>query len=234
MLAIARQVNWPDTLEMLIRSPGAWPSRDDFKPESMTAALENWRAGGNKVEGGAYRIRAENNKSKPWYRWTKQRYVSEIVLGRLWRYRHQFVRLFDTKPTMARVWREFRNEYYVGWGPFTAGQVTTDLRHTRYLCDTPDKASWAAVGPGSQSGLNRLHGRGADYKTDQAHIDQDAALREMREVQRLLPKYLEPWVPKDIELTDIQNCLCDGAHKYLSALAGTGKPKVKYIVGRRW
>jgi hypothetical protein len=30
-----------------------------------------------------------------------------------------------------------------------AGQVATDLRCTRYLDQAPDKASWAALGPGS-------------------------------------------------------------------------------------
>lgn len=224
MLAIARTINWPPTLEILIKTDGAWPSHQGFKPETMSQALNRWQAAGNKVVTAAYMVRAESDPKKHWYSWPKNQYLSEIVLGRLWSDRAKFSRLFDTSPTMHRVWAVLKD--YMGWGGFMAGQVTTDLRHTRFLSQASDRASWAAKGPGSQRGLNRLYGR--DLKTE---LDQDRAVREMLAIQSALPLHLAAHVPKDIELTDIQSVCCE-VDKHLRAKGGEGKPKVKYVPGR--
>jgi hypothetical protein len=163
MLAISRFVNWPPTLERLIESPDGWPLDYRFTPERMTMVLEEWKARGNKVETGAYMIRAESDPKKEWYSWSKQRYVSEIVLGRPWRDREVIRDYFCQKRTLQEVWEGFNgkgpNGDWVGWGPFMAGQIVADLRHTRYLCDAPDVGRWAPLGPGSTRGLNRLAGR---------------------------------------------------------------------------
>jgi hypothetical protein len=56
----------------------------------------------------------------------------------------------------------------------------------------------------------------------------------MRAIQKMLPKYLEPWVPKDIELTDTQNVCCE-LSKYLALKDGSrAKAKVRYVPGRGW
>lgn len=227
MLAIARFINWPPTLERLIESPDGWPFDPRFSPERMTMVLEEWKSRGEKVETGAYMIRAESDTKKEWYSWSKQRYVSEIVLGRLWRDRVR-VEAHLRGNSLRGAFDFLRSQPdYVGWGPFMTHQVIVDLRWTRYLENAPDVGKWASIGPGSARGLNRLHGR----PLKQA-VPQEKALREMLELQELVhqPGVLKPWVPA-IELADIQNCLCE-TDKWLRAKQGEGRPRSQYVPGR--
>lgn len=229
MLAIARFINWPDTLEWLIEagSGGAWPDHPRFSPAEMSAALEVRRSTGKKMETGAYMIRAESDPKKEWYSWPKQRYISEIVLGRLWRDRVR-VEAHLRGNSLRGAFDFIRSQPdYVGWGPFMTHQVIVDLRWTRYLRDAPDVGRWASIGPGSARGLNRLHGRPLKQAVPQAR-----ALEEMLELQELIhqPGVLKPWVPA-IELADIQNCLCE-TDKWLRARQGEGRPRSQYVPGR--
>lgn len=259
MLAIARFINWPPTLDYLMDNPACWPNDDSFRPENMTIALEAWKRAGNKVETGAFMIRAESVKNKPWYSWSKQRYVSEIVLGRLWEQRDMWLAFLDpekcrcqtderfanaaayaggctdclntgylgNRPSLQQAWEAFLDKRHglVGWGPFMAGQVVADLRHTRYLWDAPDVGKWAPVGPGSARGLNRLAGRPVGQS-----VSQSQGLEEMLQLQAVVNASTAEWVP-EIELHDIQNVLCE-TDKYLRVKAGHGKPRSKYVPGR--
>lgn len=238
MLAIARTINWPDTLQRLIdvsddpEDCPAWPSRPDFDPGHLAAALDERKEKGLKVYTGAYMIRAESDRSKPWYSWSKQRYIAEVVLGRLWRDRDDWVGLLDRRarnggdlPTLRETWERFQEPRYVGWGPFMAYQVVVDLRHTRYLSAAPDVNSWAALGPGSRRGLNRLWGRDPDFP-----LNQDAGLDEMVQLYADQDARRAPWVPR-IDLSDIQNCLCE-FDKYERVRLNQGRPRALYVPGR--
>jgi hypothetical protein len=229
MLAAARFINWPPTLQYLIehaRSAGTWPHSRSFSPDKMTSALEQWKRSGNKVETGAYMIRAESDPNKPWYSWSKQRYVAEIVLGRPWRDRAIAQRFFAQQRTLQETWEAMRGPAdWVGWGPFMAGQVVADLRHTRYLRDAPDVGRWAPVGPGSARGLNRLAGRSLKKA-----VNQSQGVDEMLQLQELVNGATAAWVPP-IELHDIQNCLCE-TDKYLRVQTGEGEPRASYVPGR--
>lgn len=237
MLAIARFINWPPTLSDLIASTrAAWPDKDGFRPEFLTDALEARRALGKKVETGAFMIRAESDPKKEWYSWSKQRYVSEIALGRLWAHRHNVRGYLEpssnraASPSLRDVWEYLRSPglSLVGWGPFMAHQVVVDLRHTRYLRNAPDVGRWAAIGPGSARGLNRLLGRPLKQS-----VPQDRALEEMLELSKVIHSsgLLAPYVPQPIELSDIQNALCE-TDKWLRARNGEGRPRSKYVPGR--
>lgn len=230
MLAIARFVNWPATLDELINCRTAWPSERPFYLSSMTAVMEGIRARGDKVETGAYMIRAESDPKKEWYSWSKQRYVAEVVLGRAWRQRaflEAWFKLGDGRPSLQSTWEHLTSKErgFVGWGPFMVGQIVADLRHTRYLCDAPDVGRWAPLGPGSTRGLNRLAGRPL-----KAAVSQAQGLDEMLQLQELVNSATGPHVPL-IELHDIQNCLCE-TDKYLRAKLGEGRPRTQYIPGR--
>jgi len=233
MLAIARTINWPPALLELIRGGAegvsSFPNMQDFDPRCMAQVLEARRARGEKVETGAYMIRAESRKDKPWYSWSKQRYIAEIVIGHLWYMRASWKHDFEKKKltTLERTWEIFQE--YDGWGPFMAFQVIVDLAHTRYLRDAPDRSSWAALGPGSRRGLNRLYGRPVTTGLTQAQ-----GLEEMREVQAAVnaPGVLAPWVEK-IALSDIQNCLCE-TDKYLRVRNGEGRPRALYKPWSGW
>jgi hypothetical protein len=226
MLAIARFINWPPTLQWLIDCKTAWPDTSYFAPSSMTAVMEGIRAKGEKVETGAYMIRAESDPKKRWYSWSKQRYVAEIVLGRPWRDRKVAETFFAQQRTLQETWEALVGPAdWVGWGPFMAGQVVADLRHTRYLSGAPDVGKWAPVGPGSARGINRLAGRPPKQSLGQAQ-----GLDEMLQLQSLVNAATAPHVPW-IELHDIQNCLCE-TDKYLRVQTGEGKPRAAYVPGR--
>ena len=79
-------------------------------------------------------------------------------------------------------------------------QCSLDMAHTRLLRDAPDVDSWCAVGPGSQQGSNRLHGRRVDFRHSQ-----DRARDEVREIHKLL--CLE-FPDLKLGLEDTCNCLC--------------------------
>lgn len=238
MLAIARYINWPDTMEVLINlaEPDGesfdykcWPSSPLFDPRFLGNELDELSATGRKVYTGAYMIRAESNPKAEWYSWTKQQYVARIVIGRLWEDRHEWEAILEDQPegglAMEAVWARFQHPRYIGWGPFMAYQVCVDMRHTRYLRGAPDINTWAAVGPGSRRGLNRLAGRDVNF-----NLSQDQGLDEMKRIYEEQDFFRAPWVPR-IDLSDIQNCLCE-TDKYLRVKLGEGKPRAQYVPGR--
>jgi hypothetical protein len=234
MLAIARTINWPDTLKWIIQSPGAWPLDDSWDPYNLFAALESYRLLGHKVYTGAYMIRAESNPKAYWFKWPKSRYIAEIVIGRLWEDRRDWEKLLaphamspNTRhiPTIRTTWGKFQQPRYIGWGPFMAYQVVVDLRWTRYLQNASDIDSWASLGPGSRRGLNRLAGRPLNYP-----LRQDQGLMEMRFIHSVQDYFRAPWV-STIGLSDIQSVLCE-TDKYLRIKLGEGRPRSTYIPGR--
>ena len=235
MLAIARYINWPDTLEFLMNDMaawGGWPTKDDWSPQNLGDSLDLAKEALGKVYTGAYMIRAESNPKAEWYSWTKQQYVARIVIGRLWEDREVWERHLSGSNhaegvTLQSVWERFQQPRYIGWGPFMAYQVVVDMRHTRLLRDAPDINTWAALGPGSRRGLNRLAGRPVDFA-----ISQQQGLEEMRQIWEEQDARRAPWVPP-IDLSDIQNALCE-VDKYLRVKNGEGKPRAKYVVGRGW
>ena len=231
MLAIARYINWPPTLQLLIEE-GAWPSMQSFKPSDMTRVLEAFARTGSKVYTGAYMIRAESDPNKEWYSWTKHRYIAEIVLGRLWEKRHRFMDLL-AKPgvTLERTWAMFQAPEFVGWGPFMAYEVVTDLRHTRYLRNAPDIYTWANAGPGAIRGLNRLYGRDLKAHPPAAQTNNEM-LMLMDELNGLVPKVLSLSAvfgtsPRTFEMRDIEHSLCE-FDKMERVRLGEGKMRSKY------
>lgn len=234
MLAIARYLNWPDTLAELLGTE-AWPDHPKFSPEKLTAALVARAARGEKVYTGAYMIRAESDLAKPWYRWSKHRYLAEIVLGRLWEDREAWAA--DLAPTgrpkrLERVWEKFQQTRYVGWGPFMAYEVVTDLRHTRYMRNAVDILSWANAGPGAIRGLNRLFNRPLNEQPPKIQT-----CAEMQELMCELNALDEPRMnlvfgpilvgfPR-FEMRDVEHCLCE-YDKHQRVATGGGKMRSKY------
>lgn len=245
MLAIARYINWPDTLRYLMDDvePGCWPGEEGFEPAKITKALEDYAAAGNKVYTGAYMIRAESDPTKPWYSWTKHRYIAEIVLGRLWEDREEWVRALETRPgilrafpTLEQVWAKFQQSRYVGWGPFMAYEVVTDLRHTRYLRNAPDIYTWANAGPGAIRGLNRLYGRDLNAKPrpEQTNGEMIQLMQELNAYHApgfadtfgSVPDWSENSTPR-FEARDVEHSLCE-FDKYERVRLGEGKMRSKY------
>lgn len=219
MLCIARQFNWPDTLQELM-DRNAWPV-DRWEVKKVTRILDERMIRGDKVYTGAYMIRAESDQNRPWYRWTKQRYMAEIVLGRVWKDRRML------EPHMHKSMKEATETLAAqyGWGPFMAYQVAVDLQWTRYLNSAPDRYTWTALGPGSTRGLNRLFG----YPIKQSWKNEEG-VKVIAELCDLAEKRLPKTIPKII-MSDMQNCLCE-FDKYERVKRGQGRPRAKYVPGR--
>lgn len=238
MLCIARYINWPESLGYLIGC-GYWPSASDFHTGLLTNGLQELAQKGDKVYTGAYMIRAESDPKKEWYSWTKHRYIAEIVLGRVWAKRRRFVDLLergaqgDPTVTLERVWAMFQAPEFVGWGPFMAYEVVTDLRHTRYLRNAPDIRTWANAGPGAIRGLNRLYGRDlkAQPKPSQTNAEMAHLMDDLNEYAD--PEFMDVFGPGPgsmrlrFEMRDVEHTLCE-VDKMLRVKLGEGKMRSKY------
>jgi hypothetical protein len=215
MLCIARQVNWPETLAALIDA-NAWPNRDSFEPRMMTAILNQRKAKDQKVYTGAYMISAPATKGAD-----KQAYIAESVCGALWNRRGIFAIQWESgRATLQRTHELITRSN--GWGQFMAYQAVVDMRFTRLLENAQDVATWAAAGPGTLRGLNRLHGRDKD-----AALSQGQALSEMRAIYQVVQQ--ETGVTMDF--SDVPNILCE-TDKYLRTKLGEGTPRALYVAGR--
>lgn len=218
MLCLCRQVNWPDTLAELIETSGAWPAHDDYSPARLATALRSRRTRGDKVYTGAYVIPAPRERGGD-----KQRHVAEVVIGALYHERRRAALEGWFRHGLQRAHGQLRQ--FCGWGDFLAYQAVVDMRFCPgLLAQAPDRASWAAAGPGSIRGLNRLYGRPVE-----AALPQARALEEMLAIYALVER--ETGVA--IDLSDVPNILCE-TDKYLRTLREEGHPRARYIVGRGW
>jgi len=218
MLCIARQINWPDTLQDMMAHK-AWPFIDRWDSVHAGTVLDERKAAGQKVYTGAYMIRAESDKRKPWYSWTKQQYMTQIVLGKVWERRTAFDAMFDTpkQPSLQQV-HNWLTKFH-GWGGFMAYEVVTDLRHTRYLRHAPDIMTWANPGPGAKRGLNRLFQRPLKFQQGDSLFN-----FEMRILLKMADMY---WEGPALEMREIEHTLCE-FDKYERVRLGEGKPRAKY------
>lgn len=212
MLCAARWINWPATLGELI-AEGAWPSYNGFQPKHMTEVLEARSARGDKCFTGAYIIRGA-------FGMPKARSVAEMTLGTLWWDKLKLAPLMGTSLQTAHT--ELMDYPY--WGPFMSYQAVVDMRYCSSLLATaPDVNTWAAAGPGTLRGLNRLHGR----RYDQA-LNQTQALSELLELYTLLKGHSSvKRLGLDIDLSDVLNCCCE-IDKMLRLKNGEGSVRAKY------
>lgn len=218
MLALARYINWPDTLLELM-DEDLWPKDPRPNWEKIGKLIDARAARGEQAWTGAYMIRAESNTKAAWYSWGKGRYVAQIVVGReLWANRADILKALKTGRAET-VWQSIAGRY--GWGSFMAGQVVADYTYSPLLRSAPDLYTWAPLGPGSRRGLNRLAGRELS-----AEISQDLAVKEMRELYKDIILDLGSDFA-DITLHDVQNCLCE-LDKYLRAKTGEGRPRSNF------
>lgn len=213
MLCIARQINWPETLAELIEDGRAWPESDFFQPQRMTAVLNARRDRGDKVYTGAYMISAPAKKGAD-----KQAYIAETVIGDLWKRSATIVRWHREALQRTHRWIMQSN----GWGAFMAYQAVVDMRFTPILAQATDITSWAAAGPGTLRGLNRLYGRDVDFS-----LSQDRALQEMRAIFERVTAETDV----TMDFSDVPNILCE-TDKYLRVKLGEGKPRALYVAGR--
>lgn len=199
--AVARHVNLPVTLGA-VGYPVPW------RPARFTQRIRNRMADELPAFSGAYMIKAGRVKG------TAKVDSLAAMLGELWENR-AYVR-----PRPGQTLQEFwaRLTEHDGIGSFMAAQVVADAKFHGVLGECPDWWTFAAPGPGSMLGLNRVLGRPANAGW---------RLEEWREENLRLCAYLNEKIPgywDALCAQDTQNCMCEFS-KYMKAVDGTGKPK---------
>lgn len=209
-MCIARQINWPLTLEAI----GFPHTFDDRYIDDAIATMQDMKADGKKVYTGAYMLRGDSSGGdKPHY--TMRRVIAPLLKSPLPR----LMELSDGgRPVNIQEVTELLRDQW-GWGEFLGYEVATDLRHTRYLRHARDTNLWAHAGPGAMRGLNRVAGR--PYA---GPLYQHNALQEMRKLLEWGAVFVKG-IP--LELRDIEHTLCE-FDKYERVRLGQGKPRSRY------
>lgn len=204
-MAVARFVNWPDTLAEL-GYPVPW------NPDHFLQVLEDRKERGEKVFTGAYIIHSDRSGD------SKAVYVARKVLTPLWKDRRS-LRIIRHR-TLARAHEKLMS--YPGVGSFMAGQIIADLKYVKPLSKATDWWTWAAPGPGSERGLNRVMGRKPNTRWQPGEW-----LRCLQELHRQIRPLLRDAKVPQMHGQDVNNCLCEW-DKYERFRLGEGKPKQKY------
>lgn len=208
-MIVARLINKPEALE-----EGGYPI--PWRSGQWAKRLDARKARGETCFSSAYMIRGiEANGA------TKVDYLADQVLTPLWIARKKVSKVF-TERSLQKA-HACLLEFY-GLGSFLAGQIIADAKWVEPLRSASDWTIWAAVGPGSARGLNRVMGRPINEPWKQE--DWHAALLRLRKVA--LPKF-----PRELCKLDAQNfnnILCE-TDKMLRAKSGEGRPKQLYPGG---
>lgn len=205
---VARLFNNPDTLEEI--RPYILP----WKPEKVRAILDARKNRREKVFNAAYIVSTNGVAME------KVQYIIYKVLGLLWAERANMrPKVGDTLGVYHDMLMQFD-----GLGSFIAAQVIADLKYVSKcpLSKAKDWYTFAASGPGSRRGLNRVMER--DVNTPWREVAWRVTLGQLRgEVNKRLQK--ADW--GGLHAQDLQNCLCE-FDKYERARLGEGTPKQIY------
>jgi hypothetical protein len=223
MLCIARQLNRPDTLQHLM-DRNLWPTEDRNRWEAKRAAkaLNQWRDAGQAIYTGAYMIAAPSGKNPYTALPSKQHYITEIVLGQLWKNACKTLAHKILYRKSLQVFTEWLSTF-TGWGGFLSYEVACDLLYTRHLYEATDRFTWANPGPGAYRGLNWL--KGEDVTVPMKKEVAVEVMRDLLEIVQLRNPCAEPRHIYDMRT--IEHSLCE-FDKYNRALFQTGRLKRMY------
>lgn len=204
-MVVARFINWPGTLDD-VGYPVPW------NPTAFCGVMERRVRRKEKVYTGAYMVRAGEVPGEP-----KYVYQAREVFTPMWEARE---RLRPKSGDTLNRYHTLLGQFH-GLGSFMAAQVVADLKYVAPLNRASDWLTFAASGPGSRRGLNRVLGR--DKDSGWAEDDWRTALERLRlEVARYLNGFL------DLHAQDLQNCLCE-FDKYERVRLGEGRPRARYV-----
>lgn len=210
-MVVARHLNLPESLSA-VGYPAPW------NPAQFLEVLSSRKRQGMRSYNSAYMIRA--NAQQPGQE--KALYLCEKVFNPLWKKReHIRPREGGTLDSVHQ-----RLQECFGLGSFLAAQVIADVKFVEPLKSASDWWDFAASGPGSARGLNRVLGRPvkAPWKEE-----------EWRQELIKLRKQIDPEIaalgfPR-LSAQNLQNVSCE-FDKYERVRLGEGRPKRRYVAKR--
>lgn len=209
-LCVARFINLPQTLQVLKQQD----LLVNWNKAIAIAELNKLKEKGIQIYNGAYTI-STNGRPVP-----KNEFICTEVLEPLWRDREHLSEFFESCPFIETASNKLQK--YFGFSGFMSYEVTTDMRHTRYLRNAKDIYTWANPGPGAIRGLNRL----ADRNLNRTASNRLFYVQEMRQLLETVTSYFkERGMP--LEMRDIEHSLCE-FDKYQRVLLGEGRPRSRY------
>jgi hypothetical protein len=198
-IALARYINWPDTLAYI-----GYPS--DWDADRLVSKLTELEKYAPKVWTSAYIVSTNGNPLPKIY------YIITRVLTPMQK-RH-----ITPKGTLAEAHKELHS--CEGVGPFMAGQIIADLKNTygHPLNKASDFRTWCISGPGSKRGYNRLIG-----------VAITSGIRERDFIDYVNYLRMEALRETGIQMDaqDMQNCLCE-YDKYMRVKNKEGRPRQTY------
>lgn len=201
-MVVARLVNWPSTLEIM-----GFPK--DLDENQFVGTIHKLQKAGQKTYSGAYIVSTNGNSMD------KADYLFQKVLTPLWS-RRDFIRPMKGDTLEAFYTRLTTN---IGMGTFMAAQVVADMKQVEPLKSAKDVKTFAAPGPGSKRGLNRVFGNPVDKPWKPA--DWKRSLLELKAA--VDPLVIEAGLPF-IDAQNLQNSLCE-IDKYERVRLGQGTPR---------
>jgi hypothetical protein len=206
-MAIARFVNWPDTLEEM-GFPLPWD------PEHFVSVLHDRRRRNEKVYSGAYIVSTNGHAMD------KAEYLANFVIQPIWDNR------IDVRPKKGDTLESFYQRLikFDGLGSFMAGQVIADLKYDKFspLYEASDEFSWATSGPGSRRGMNRVIQRPPAAPITERVWRENLVILHKAVQDRLAPLGMPPLCAQDL-----QNALCE-FDKFERVRLGEGTPRSGY------
>lgn len=219
-MVVARIFNLPPTLKD-IGYPIPWDG------DRVLALMDRYTKMKKQIFNGAYIVSTNGNSM------SKNAYIITKVLNPIWEARDVIRPRFPFKETLASFHK--RLTMYDGLGSFMAAQVICDLKYTPAYEDAKDWHTFAASGPGSRRGLNRLMNRNL-----RAPMPEGTWLSNVNYFRNIINKSLlalnnanpdGDQLPEDLHAHDFQNCLCE-FDKWERAHKGDGRPKQIYRQNR--
>lgn len=206
---VFRFINWHETAEDL-KYPVPW------NRERFIAVIRSRKALGKKVYSGAYMISTHGRRID------KEVYIANM-LDKVWTKREYIRFKFDEGDTLDSFHKRLID--IDGVGSFVAAQVIADAKYVGNMYRAHDWGSFAASGPGSRRGLNRVMDLPVKYPKDEASWRMDLT-KLLNEVNHEIGKL----GMQGLHAQDLQNCLCE-FDKYERVRLGEGRPKQKYKGG---
>lgn len=206
-MVVARLLNNVPTLEVVDDVVGP------YQDKGFRARLHRMRARKQRIFNPAYMITTAGKKQD------KIEYVADL-LQELWSQRERLrPQTGDTLNSYHMLLGQFQ-----GLGSFLTAQVVADLKYVEPLKSASDWHTFAASGPGSRRGMNRILGRPVH-----ASWSEDDWRQKLNKLQTATSVRLRR-VKIELHAQDLQNCLCEW-DKYERARFGEGRPKQRYHHG---